>query len=684
MAAILQKLDFSSAQTPEDVIGVIRTSTLPDREKNQVIRLVSQLNRQTYDRNIQLLKMLGLTKHDEYRIFRYHGDRYRFENQANTLPYSNYPQDANYLILDSLTLQQYPQPSYLVNEQGIVVPFFYDGRNMIYLPDSEYFLRGKKIFITPTIYDGVQFLTQHRVESDRIQTLLKHLDPDTNYAYVKDSGLLHNLNGDILYAKDLREISYLQAIRILDTLQQPYPKGFLVRTNGLEQGLLQLITNPNLAFITNVLVTDDFLQGTAKFYRDLGITNLCTNLNITLYINPQNELIDVIPVNKRGGEKITSPQQVIQGITSCREPVLIQPIGLIIEDDKIQRHLIVMILDVVQGRGYLFDPSYTRGGEFFEKVYTDVIRYFRRALRRDFPTLEIRSLSDFGCPFGYALQERGDAYCRSWSLYLSILYLLNPDKTFEEIVTTLYNIGFPGIRVIIPRFLLGIYGETLFPILGIHQERQGPIVEEVQPPVVEEKEPDLPEVKPVTIDECQNLLKEWGWASIPLVHGQPAEGQKPEELGILTGKPSRLVVLTISPQSIDYWKEVIGDNELPITFTVISIDDEISYYFHDVGLGDIPSFVIGDDIFFRTTGDFVVAPCFDQYEIVEGFTNRPLLAVMPTWLSSFLRNSLREETIDYTKLRLPELKELLRQRKLPVSGRKEDLVRRLENDDRKK
>lgn len=680
MAALLPKLDFSSAQNLEDVIVIIRTSELPNQEKGKILRLVSQLDRETYRRNIDLLKILGLTTHDEYRIFRYRGDRYRFENQAGRLNPQEYPLNANYLILDSLTLQQHQQPEYVTNDQGIVISFFYDGRNMIYLPDSEYFLRGKKIFITPTIYDGVQYITNHRVESDRIQTLLKYLDPDTNYVYIKETGIIYNINGDVLYAKDLRNLSYLQAIHVLDTFHQPYPKGFLVGPNGLEPGLLELINNPTLAFVTNVLVTDDFLDGTTKFYQDLGINNLCTNLNITLYIDPQKQLTDVIPADKRGGEKITSPQQVIQGILSCRQPILIQPIGLIIEGQEIQRHLIVMILDVVQGRGYLFDPSYTRGGEFFEEIYRGVIRYFRKALRRDFPTLEIRSLSDFGCPFGYALQERGDVYCRSWSLYLSILYLLNPDRTFEEIVTTLYNIGFPGIRAVIPRFLLGIYGDTLFPILNI--QTGTPPATNVPTPT-----PEVVQEKPITIKECQDFISEWGWQSVPLVSGQPNYNQEPEEIGILTGEPSKIVVLTISPTGIDYWKQVIGDNDPPITFTVMSNDDEISYYFHNISIDDLPSFAIGDDIFFRSTGDFVVAPCFEQYEIVEGFADKPLLAIMPTWLSSFLRESLQQEETEkpnYQTLRIVDLKQLLRDRKLPVTGRKEDLIRRLEDDDRRR
>ena len=697
MAATFERIDFSSAKNLNDVIALIRIGRVPNQEK--IIRLLQQFDHQTYDRNITLLKMIGFTTNDELRIFKYRGGRFRFDNRANTLNTKEYKVGDIYLVLDSSLLKNYPKPDYIIHPSGIVIPFFYDGRNFIYLPDSEYFLRGKKIFITPTIYEGIQMVTQHRVEADRLPTLIKYLDPDTNYIYVKENGIIHNINGDFLYAENLDEIAYLQAIRILDEFKQPYPKNFMLSPEGIDPGLLKFVRQPELAFMTNLIVTQDFLNGAADFYRDLGITNICTNLTLTLLVDTQNQVSDIIPPQLVGIEKPDPAQLVIRGIVACRQPVLIQPIGLLIEDDKkVQRHLIVIILDVVQGRGYLFDPSYIRGDNYFEEIYTNVIRYFKRSLRREFPTLEIRSLSDFGCPFGYALQERGDVYCRSWSLYLTSLYLLNPDRSFEEIVTTLYEIGFPGIRVIIPRFLFAIHGEDLALdlddptdqeiddlnelIAKVKTPKQQEVAPKAEIPTQQEVTPEV-EIPPTTLQGCRDLLTEWGWQLIPLVQGKPNYEQEPEELGVVTGQASGLVVLTISPNGLDYWKQVLGNNEIPLTFTVVSVDDEISYYFQNIGVDDIPNLAIGDDIFFHSNDDFVVAPCSERYEVVEGLVDTPLLGVIPTWLANFLRESLHDEKPDYTKLRIPELKQLLRDRNLPVTGRKDELIRRIEESDRR-
>ena len=669
----MERLDFSSADTQDDVINLIMASQLPQKER--VITAIKNINRDNYDRLITLLKRVGLTIHDELRIFKYRGGRFRFENLAKQLPSQDYNPETNYLILDSILLKQYPKPSYLTHEDGIIIPFYYDGRNFIFLPDSNYFIRGSKILITPTIYEGIQFVTNYRLETDRLDVLLRKIDPDTNYIYVKELGIIYNINGDYLYAKNLEEISYISAIRVLDEFNQPYPKSFMLSQKGLDKRLLELIREPDTAFLTNAIITQDFVEGKgAKFYQDLGITNLCTNPTLELLVTQDDKISDIIPPHLMSPlEKYPSPREVIHNIMTCREPILVQPIGLIIQGTKVQRHLIVLIFNITQGRGYLFDPSYHQGVAF-ERVYTNIIRYFKRALREVYPDLSIRSMSEFGCPFGYALQERGDMYCRSWSMYLTILYLLNPDKSFDEIVVTLYEIEFPGIRVIIPRFLMWIFRDNIDIMLNIYHPRQEKPQEEIK----------VPEEKPITIEECQDIVKEWGWINIPLVAGKPNYNLPPEEIGIVTGKSSGIVVLTISSLGLDYWEEVLGENFFPITFTVVSRDGSYSYYFLYKGTADIPNLVIGDDISFHTTNDYVVAPCFDQYEIVKGFSDRPIIAELPNWLHLFLLESLQESTkqvIDYTTLRVVDLKQLLRQKGLPFTGRKEDLIRRLQEDD---
>lgn len=538
-----------------------------------------------------------------------------------SLPIVSAKVNPNYKVINQEVTEEITSPYYWEHEASIVIPFYNTGSAYIFLPDSEYFLWGRKVFLTPDIYSGIQMLTQSRVESDQVKALLKYVDPDTSYIYVRESRVIYNLNGDYLYIQDAIHLTYIAAMHILDTLNQPYPKGFLLTPDGVDPLLLALVARHDFAYTANTIISSSFLDGKIDLYRNLGIIDFCNNPSLQLYINVDKRvIIDVIPKRIERVPMSRESDDILHRIIECSKTTLIQPLVLSIQQgDIVQHHAIIMVLNIPQGKGYIFDSSYLESSkDFFATIYNLIRRFLQRFLREIYPELIIRSMSDFSCPFVYSFQGK-DKNCRSWSFYLGILSVLNPDLSSEQLVETLYRIGYPGISIVIPRFLIGVSPEGLISMM--HESY-------IQS---DQKEVAIPEIPPLTLEQCQELLTSWGWQVTPLLL---EEGN----WAIVTGEASGIVVLTITPEGLDYWNQLIVEQEMPVTLLVTNADN--NYYFAYAGTEDIPNLALGNhEIIYHSNDDWVPSFCFDG-EIIEGFEDQPIITPMPNWLYLFLKEAL--------------------------------------------
>lgn len=309
---------------------------------------------------------------------------------------------------------------------------------------------GKKVLIINSIYDAISKFSNYRIDSDDIKRLAKLIDPNTDYIIYKqkDLSLVYNINSTVIKLDDPLVEEYLNVMNKLDLLNQPYDKDFLINSDGtIDPILIELINNSENTYLINRLVGYSFVYGTSEIYQKIK-KSVCHPRNLYLDINyPDFSVKDKFNNSK-----------TITDIINCKEKYAI--IGISFFHNLPNRpsvgHQISIILNISMGNGYLFDPSYKIEENLdLVKVYKSITKYLKQNLIGSYPELNIKTIDNFGCPFFYAFQSTlDDKYCISWSFYLSILFILNEDMLFEEIVKYLYNIGLKGLRVIIPRFLI--------------------------------------------------------------------------------------------------------------------------------------------------------------------------------------------------------------------------------------
>ena len=449
-------MNFSQVYDLNSLKYAIQQSSLPRRDV--LVRKINNVNAESYPELIKVLKSLRFTSVDEYRIFRYKDGSFRFNNLSRFSPTQPYDIKAKYTNITKEMIDNYRTSFYLTDEVGIVIPVFYNGYVITFLEDSEYYMKGNKVFVTPSIYDGVQFLSNYKIDSDDINRLIKLIGPDVDYILIVDQKRLYNLRAQILYLNPLllKEEIYVKAMQQLDLLRQPYVKGFAHDSDVIDPTLIKLIRQPEGIFWINQLKGMSFLKGNAETYRELGLNNVCHIASIVLFANANFQLVEPnIEQIQKLGTQYTSPQYLFNSILSCKYDYIVVGLGLVFPAIK---HQMVLILNKKKQEGYLFDPSYTATSTKFADLYDSIIKYFKDKL--NYPHMTIKSSNNFGCPYLYGFQsDINDLYCISWSFYLSLLYLLNENIEFESIVQHLYNIGPEGIKVIIPRFLIWLFGD---------------------------------------------------------------------------------------------------------------------------------------------------------------------------------------------------------------------------------
>lgn len=123
-------------------------------------------------------------------------------------------------------------------------------------------------------------------------------------------------------------------------------------------------------------------------------------------------------------------------------------------------------------------------------------------------------------------------------------------------------------------------------------------------------------------------------------------------IGILTGIPSNIVVVDVEAKNLDYWNKLVEENGgLETTFTVQTGTGGRHYYYkYDDRFTDIingPLIKIGD---FRTTGGQIVMAgstnysTGEMYMVMDGYDNDiPDIRVMPDWIYRIVNSERRRK-----------------------------------------
>ena len=119
-----------------------------------------------------------------------------------------------------------------------------------------------------------------------------------------------------------------------------------------------------------------------------------------------------------------------------------------------------------------------------------------------------------------------------------------------------------------------------------------------------------------------------------------------DNIGIVTGEASGVVVLDIDEGAIDWWKELIALNPLPETFTVQTGKGGLHVYFkYEPRVSHFGNMnkILGQAIDFRTNGGQAIFPgsihseTGQYYLVVSGYEqDRPIIALMPDWMIELL------------------------------------------------
>lgn len=424
-------MNFEQASTIQDLVAQIPQTKLPPDGKARLKELFETLDAQKYPRAVVILKALGMSPADENRLFKYPSGRFIFDNKMQEV--------IRTLVTTLGKMEQIsPIPGIKQNPAGLIIPVFFDGTNIFYEPGSVYYLVGHQALVISSIYDAIQELTQHRVESDRLTILLKYIPVGTDFIWDLSTNRVSNINTTAIQNIAPEQDEYRRAITILDQLNQPYPKGYLMNGDEIKPELLTFMKRREDILLIGLFSGLSF-ERPNTIYERLN-KRVCQVPNIMFKLD-NKQLTEVNAAQNAGN--------LFQLIT-CPHDYAIIGVGIQLPNFK---HQMVLLLNNQLNSGYLFDPGYYREVEF-PFIYPELVRFFRQRLSRIYPDLRITSIDNLGCPLVYSFQhDLEDKYCVAWSFYLSVLFLLNMDRSFEEIVNHLYEIGRVGLRVIIPRFL---------------------------------------------------------------------------------------------------------------------------------------------------------------------------------------------------------------------------------------
>ena len=180
-----------------------------------------------------------------------------------------------------------------------------------------------------------------------------------------------------------------------------------------------------------------------------------------------------------------------------------------------------------------------------------------------------------------------------------------------------------------------------------------------------------------TITACRQLLEDWGWQyNKVVINGE-------DIVTIKVGKSTNLLVIKVSPQGYDAWNNIVGNQELPITFTMISPQGDYYYFYRyrliNLGKNDRTGIQL-----LAEENSIVPGPCSEDFDIAEGLdeNDMPIIAEIPEWLYRSLK---RQGIVDkYSGRSLIDLQNEVKRRRLATKNiypNKDEAIQALVNDD---
>lgn len=391
---------------------------------------------QTYESLLIMLRAFNFTTEDENRIFKYPNGLLKHHNLFNNEAFKYYNVDKEYTIINDLN--EY-QNEYIENILGVVVPAFKNEYNIMYLYGSEFYIATPKILIVNSVREGILFITNNQVESNKLEFLQKRIPEDVGLIILKDSKLIiRNSNTRILKKIIMKEKVIKKVFQKLNEIRQPYNVNFLMEEIDGEMQPLKIMSeisdNDEILHIINQIYGHKFLSKGGNQFNDNEalLSTGYKQINIKLYINSDGKVTY---------RELTNP--VIDYKT-------IVGISLLFEAGNYQNHQICLIIGTKFG--ILFDPSYDKTFEddiFIKTMYRNISGFFS--------SIKIYNNKYLECPFNYSFQHNmNDFFCISWSYYMGMLYCLNPGvNCFKH----LYDLDRVGLKIAITRFILFLIGE---------------------------------------------------------------------------------------------------------------------------------------------------------------------------------------------------------------------------------
>lgn len=319
-----------------------------------------------------------------------------------------------YLTLTTESLSNYNNNTYLAN---VMTPLSYNGEEYHFDSNSEFYIYGDRVLI---------------VDSDRS---FETYDNETSYIVYKDTKLIVNFSGELYKLTS----TYQNVIKELDSIDQPYPKGFMLNDNRL----LRAVENPSYVNKQYKMVGTILASGSEHLREIFKSYSVCLTTDISLSIDKNHNLNELEDIKN---------QLIV--ISQCKKQLVFIPIMLSFNK---MTYRLSLILNSITGIGILFDPRYYVGNEL-KDYYIDIVKYIKRKLVRYYPELNIKSINQLDIPFIYPFQPNmDDFYCVSWGYYLLVLFALNTEMPFEDVINFLYNIGESGLRVAVQRFLFWMF-----------------------------------------------------------------------------------------------------------------------------------------------------------------------------------------------------------------------------------
>lgn len=287
-------MDFSHINSIQDLLYYIQSNegSIPP-SLDSIIPLLTSIDGANYLNIVKTLKSLGMNDIDERRIFRYPSGRYIHDNRAPYIRHLIVYSLRSCVDIDVSELKRPIKTIYLDNDVGIVIPVFIERNIIYYEAESKYYLWGTKILIIPDIPTAIASLSEGKIESNRIERLLKLIERGTSYMYDYSSGIIYNFKGQLRTLRYPNVDIYLNAMDRLDALPQIYPENFLIEENGsMNETLYNMLMGRKDTEFISYLNKQSYFTYSSPIFTKMNIAPKCDVLTLYLLYNLNGTMED--------------------------------------------------------------------------------------------------------------------------------------------------------------------------------------------------------------------------------------------------------------------------------------------------------------------------------------------------------------------------------------------------------